>query len=68
MLVLLNEDYEPLEIYEAQREDILDSVSSSNSKRSNRGAISVAKFKFIATLVWSAEDGLIEDGIWDNQI
>ena len=51
MLVLLNEDYEPLEIYEADREEILEVVNSSNSKRKNRGAMSVAKFKFIAELV-----------------
>jgi len=67
MLVLLNEDYEPLEIYEADREEILEVVNSSNSKRKNRGAMSVAKFKFIAELVWTAEDGELKNGAWDNQ-
>jgi hypothetical protein len=55
MLVLMNELYEPLEIYEAQREEILQAVANTSSKRRNRGALSVAKFKHIGQLVWSAE-------------
>lgn len=55
MLVLMNESYEPLEIYEAQREQILDAVAASSAKRRNRGALSVAKFKHLAQLVWAAE-------------
>lgn len=55
MLVLMNEHYEPLEIYEAQREQILQAVASTSAKRRNRGALSVAKFKHIGQLVWSVE-------------
>ena len=55
MLVLMNDLYEPLEIYEAQRDNILDAVANTSTKRRNRGALSVAKFKHIAQLVWSAE-------------
>ena len=54
MLVLMNEHYEPLEIYEAQREQILQAVANTSAKRRNRGALSVAKFKHIGQLVWSA--------------
>lgn len=55
MLVLMNEQYEPLEIYEAQREQILEAVANTSTKRRNRGALSVAKFKHISQLVWAAE-------------
>ncbi len=67
MLVLLNEDYEPTEIYEATREDIIEAVSKANTKRHNRGAMSVAKFKHVANLVWAAEDGELTDGVWENK-
>jgi hypothetical protein len=55
MLVLMNEYYEPLEIYEAQRQQILQAVAATSTKRRNRGALSVAKFKHIGQRVWSAE-------------
>jgi len=55
MLILMNDEYEPLEIYEAHREQILDAVANTSSKRRNRGALSVAKFKHLGKLVWSAE-------------
>ena len=67
VLVLMDENYEPVEIYEAQREEITDAVGESSSKRAKRGAMSVAKFKAISQLVWTPQDGLIEDEIWDNQ-
>jgi len=67
MLVLLNEDYEPMEIYEAAHDNILEVVSHSNSNRRNRGAMSVSKFKHIAELVWTVEDGVVNNGIWENQ-
>lgn len=56
MLVLMNEQYEPLEIYEADREKIIEAVSNTSTKRRNRGALSVAKFKHISNLVWSKEE------------
>jgi len=55
MLVLLDEQYEPLEIYEAQREQILQAVANTSTKRRNRGALSVAKFKHLGQLVWSSD-------------
>ena len=53
MLVLLDEDYQPIEIFEAERDVIVDAVGESNSKRKNRGALTVARFKYISTQVWS---------------
>jgi hypothetical protein len=57
VLVLMNEDYQAFEIYEATRDDIFDNLKD-NSSRMKRGAMSVAKFRNIATLVWTKEDGL----------
>ena len=69
VLVLLNEDFEPMEIYEAEREDLLDSLDeTSDSKRNKRGAMSVSRFKHLARLVWTSEEGEIDDDeIWDNR-
>ncbi|HID44913.1 MAG TPA: hypothetical protein EYP34_04075 [Chromatiaceae bacterium] len=64
-LVLLDENFEPFKIYEADREEILTALSQSTGKRSKRGAMSVAKFEAIGELVWTRETGL-EDEIWSN--
>jgi len=57
VLVLMNDDYLPVEIFEATRHDIFDNLND-NSGRMKRGAMSVAKFRNIATLVWTQEEGL----------
>lgn len=68
LLVLMDEEYEPFEIYEAEHQDILDALSDGDdSRRNRRGALSVAKFKVISELVWTREEGEIEDPVWDNQ-
>lgn len=68
VLVLMDEEYQPVEIYEAEREDVLEALADNkSSKRSKRGAMSVAKFKIIARLVWTQDTGLIDDEIWENR-
>lgn len=67
VLVLMNEDYEPFEIYEADREVILDVLGESSASQKKRGALSVSRFRIIADLVWTREEGLI-GGIWDNAL
>ena len=68
VLVLLDEGYEPFEIYEASREAILDAMEEAGtSSRKKRGAMSVARFRNIADLVWTREDGEIDDEIWENR-
>lgn len=68
MLVLMDEDLEPFEIVEADREEITQAVNEGGtSKRSKRGLMSVAKFRAIGRLVWSREDGVLNDELWDNQ-
>ncbi|MEJ2610857.1 MAG: hypothetical protein P8179_12430 [Candidatus Thiodiazotropha sp.] len=66
VLVLMDEEYEPYEIYEAERDDILEFIDKSSGNRAKRGAMSVARFKIISRLVWTKENGL-EPEIWDNQ-
>ena len=55
VLVLMDENFETFEIYQAWREDILDALDESS--RNKRGAMSVARFKNIANLVWTREEG-----------
>lgn len=66
VLVLMDEDYEPYEIYEAERDEIEEFMRKSSSSRAKRGALSVARFKIIGRLAWTQEDGF-EPEIWDNQ-
>lgn len=64
VLCLMDADFEPYEMYEASKQEILDSVADSKSNSGKRGAMSVAKFKIIGTLVWTREDGE-EPGVWN---
>lgn len=58
LLVILDEDYEASEIYEATREELCDALAKAQySNRARRGAMSVAKFKNIGWLVWARETG-----------
>ena len=66
VLVLMDEDYQPNEIYQAERDDIEAYVSASSASRSKRGAMSVARFKIVGELVWDKVNGR-QDGVWDNQ-
>ncbi|MDT8385522.1 MAG: hypothetical protein RRB22_14030 [Gammaproteobacteria bacterium] len=66
MLILMDEDYEAQAIYEADREAIVAAVEESSEKRAKRGAMSVAKFKAVGTLVWSA-DAAAEENVPDEQ-
>lgn len=68
LLVVMDENYEPFEIFEAGRDDIMDAMDeTSDSNRRKRGAMTVARFKIISRLVWTREEGVIEDEIWDNR-
>ena len=68
VLVLMDEAFEPQEIYEADRDEILDAMDEGGaSKRSKRGAMSVARFKAIGNLVWTRDEGEIDDEVWDNR-
>lgn len=67
VLVLMDDQYEPVEIYEADRATVDDAVASGeSSRRSTRGPVSVARFRMLARLVWTRESGL-GDGVWDSR-
>ncbi len=53
VLVLLNDDYEAFEIYEIDRATLVDNIVDPKSKKARKGAMTVARFKKIATLAWS---------------
>ena len=59
VLSLMNGDFEPVEMYQACRDEVMDALTD-NKTRVKRGAISVAKFKIIADLVWTQELGLMD--------
>ncbi len=58
ILSLMDNDFEPTEMYEATREEIIEAISAAESNRARRGAISVAKFKIIGRLAWTRELGV----------
>lgn len=59
VLVLLDQTYHAYEIYEADREELLESIDRSSSSQKRRGALSVARFRIIGRLIWTREEGLI---------
>jgi hypothetical protein len=53
LMVLLDDNFDATEIYEASRTAVLKALSAPGSKaRNERGALAVSKFKSIATLRW----------------
>lgn len=68
ILVLMDENLQAYEIYEAERADVLQALAENQSNRAKRGAMSVAKFKYLSRLVWARGEGTIEDEVWDNQV
>ena len=72
MLILMNDDYEPIEIWEADRDVIMEATADTSEKRAKRGAMSVARFKAIGQLVWpteqdSSKQETDEGETWDQQ-
>jgi hypothetical protein len=58
VLSLMDNNYDPLEMYMISHEEIERALADSGSNRGKRGAISVAKFRIIGELVWTRELGL----------
>lgn len=61
VLVLMDDNYDSFEIYEAQRDVILKHIPNTSPNRAKRGAMSIAKFKNIGRLLWSKEQGLLDN-------
>lgn len=54
VLVLVDENYDPLEMYQAKRERVRAALQKPGSKaRNKRGQLGLHKFKSISELVWS---------------
>ncbi len=66
MLVLMDENYESSEIYEATRDEIIGALEGRSSQRSRRGAMSIARFRHVSRLVWTREEGEITGEPWEN--
>jgi hypothetical protein len=66
VLVLMDEDYMPYEIYQAERDELEEYAAKSSSSRAKRGALSVGRFKIIGRLRWDRDNGL-DPEVWDNQ-
>ncbi|MEE9342559.1 MAG: hypothetical protein V3V12_02870 [Gammaproteobacteria bacterium] len=68
LLLLMDDSYEAYEIYEAERDDIMGAMEEQGENaRKKRGAMSVNRFKVISSLVWTREDGELDDEVWDNR-
>lgn len=53
LLVLMNEEFETLEIWEAERSVVMQALTAPGSKaRNGRGSLAVSKFKQIGKPVW----------------
>ncbi len=57
VLSLMDNDFQPTEMYMATREEVLEATASADGRRARRGALSVAKFRIIGELVWTRELG-----------
>lgn len=54
ILILLDEDFEPISIHEAKRDDVEAALLAPGSKaRNERGALGLSKFKSISARIWS---------------
>ena len=62
MLILMDDNYEPLEIYEAERAAIEEAMADTSAKRAKRGAMSVARFKAIGAQVWARSEAESTEG------
>ena len=60
LLVLLDEEYSTVEIYQMDRDTAVEAVDElKNDTRKKRGPMSVAKFKALGTLAWCVDQGLL---------
>ena len=68
VLVVMDEHYDTIEIFVAERETIDEAMGDAQAGRNKRGAMTVAKFKHLSQLVWAQGEGVIDDEVWDNQL
>ncbi len=57
LMVLLNENFDAVEMHEADRDPVIEALSAPGSKaRNERGALGVNKFKRVGRLVWKRKN------------
>ena len=66
ILVIMNDDFMPDEIYMAKREEILAELEE-KKKNNKKGAMTVAKFKLISELLWTEQNGFEQGELWSNK-
>lgn len=63
MLVMLDAEYLPWVIWEAQRAEVLDALAAPGSRsRNERGALSISKFRSVAVEVWRRAPSCVVEG------
>jgi hypothetical protein len=62
VLVIMNADFMPEEIYMAKRDEIMD-VLEEKRKNNKKGAMTIAQFKLISELLWTEQNGLEQSSI-----
>ena len=65
ILVIMNADFMPEEIYMARRDIILE-VLNTGVTNNKKGAMTLAKFRQIADLLWTEQMGFEQDEVWSN--
>lgn len=58
MLVLLQNDFEPVAIYEATREQVLTALTKTDSNARQRGVLAVSEFKRLGVQRWPETTGM----------
>jgi hypothetical protein len=66
ILVIMNADFMPEEIYIAKRDVILHELEE-KKKNNKKGAMTLAKFKIISELLWTEKNGFEQCEAWSNK-
>ncbi len=66
VLVVMNGDFMPEEIYMVKRDIILDELEE-KKKNNKKGAMTLAKFKLISELLWTEQNGFENGEVWSNK-
>jgi hypothetical protein len=67
VLVIMNADFMPEEIYMAKREVVLNELEE-KKKNNKKGAMTLAKFKLISELLWTEQNGFEQSETWSNKV
>ncbi len=67
VLVVMNGDFMPEEIYMVKRDIVLDELEE-KKKNNKKGAMTLAKFKLISELLWTEQNGFEDGEVWSNKV